>query len=88
VKRATGSHRRDDLQRIHPQIVVRFDRESFDEIAAFAEQKKLSFNAAVRLLTTWGLMTALKESGACPTTTSRVRVAAGPRADGAAGLMP
>jgi hypothetical protein len=58
MKRARGSYRRDDAERINPQIVARFDRETFDEIAAFAESKGLSFNAALRVLAEWGLMAA------------------------------
>src|SRR5260370_42047385 len=52
--RTIGNCRRDDPQRLHPQIVARFDRETFDEIAAFAECKGWSFNSALRLLVECG----------------------------------
>jgi hypothetical protein len=61
-KRAKGSCRHDDPQRLHPQIVARFDRETFDEIAAFAERKEWSFNSALRLLVEWGLMAEKRRS--------------------------
>jgi len=53
---AVGSCRRDDPQRINPQIVARLDRETFDEIAAIAATNDWSFNRTLRLLVEWGLI--------------------------------
>ncbi|MCL2430493.1 MAG: hypothetical protein FWD12_14785 [Alphaproteobacteria bacterium] len=60
-KTARGSYRRDDRQRMNPQIVARFDRGTFEEIAGFAAARGLSFNSALRCLAIWGLRAARKE---------------------------
>jgi hypothetical protein len=52
---ARGSCKRDDPKRENPQIVARFDRETFDEIAAIAARNGWSFNETLRLLVEWGL---------------------------------
>jgi hypothetical protein len=63
MRRAVGSCRHDDPKRTHPQIVARFDRETFGETAALAERKGWSFNSALRLLVEWGLMDARRSNG-------------------------
>jgi hypothetical protein len=53
--RALGSHDKRDTERIYPQIVIRFDRETFDQVAAAALKKQISFAEQVRLYCVWGI---------------------------------
>jgi hypothetical protein len=41
--------------RERPQIVIRFDRDTFDEIRARAVKEQTSFSEQVRKLIVWGL---------------------------------
>lgn len=52
---AVGAFSRKDKNRERPQIVIRFDRETFDHIAAIAKRNGWSFNGVTRLLIEWGL---------------------------------
>lgn len=52
---ALGACRPDDQQRLTPQIVVRFDRETFDQIRGRAVAQHTSFAEQVRQLVEWGL---------------------------------
>jgi len=52
---AVGAFSRKDKNRDHPQIVIRFDRETFDQIAAIAKRNQWSFAGVTRLLVEWGL---------------------------------
>ena len=55
---AIGSCRRDDPERLSPQTVVRFDRETFEQVRALAIRDGVSFSEKVRQLVEWGLETA------------------------------
>lgn len=52
---AVGAFSRRDKNRERPQIVIRFDRETFDQIRAIAQRNNWSFNGVTRLLVEWGL---------------------------------
>lgn len=52
---AVGSFSRKDKNCERPQIVIRFDRETFDQIAAIARRNQWSFSGVTRLLVEWGL---------------------------------
>ena len=52
---AVGAFSRRDKNCEHPQIVIRFDRETFDQIAAIAKRNEWSFAGVTRLLVEWGL---------------------------------
>lgn len=56
AKVARGCCRRDDIAGLSPQAVVRFDRETFDRIAAMAARDGVSFAQQVRLYVEWGMM--------------------------------
>jgi len=52
---AAGSFRRDDKEHLHPQIVVRLDRETFDQVRELAARENVSFSQKARDLIEWGL---------------------------------
>src|SRR5690242_14867119 len=52
---AVGCCKPDDLARERPQIVIRFDRETFDQVAATAARNGISFNEQVLTFVEWGL---------------------------------
>lgn len=52
---AVGCHDARDTMRERPQIVIRFDRDTFDEIRARAVKEQTSFSEQVRKLIVWGL---------------------------------
>lgn len=54
-KPAEGCHVRGDVHRLCPQVVVRFDRKTFDQIRARAVKQSTSFSEQCRLLIEWGL---------------------------------
>ena len=55
AKPATGCYRRDDVAREYPQIVLRFDRETFEQVAALALRQRVSFNEQALTLIEFGL---------------------------------
>lgn len=62
-KTPRGTCRRNDSRTL--QVTARFDRGTFDEIAAFAAARGLSFNAGLRCLTVRGLK-AVRNNGGFP----------------------
>jgi hypothetical protein len=52
---AVGCCKPDDVARERPQIVLRFDRETFDQVARRAANNGHSFNEECLLLIEWGL---------------------------------
>lgn len=54
-KAAAGCHEKKDKQRIWPQIVIRFDRETFDQVATIAARERISFAEQARRLVEIGL---------------------------------
>jgi len=52
---AVGCHHPRDKQKERPQIVIRFDRDTFDQVRALAVKEGTSFSEQVRRLIEWGL---------------------------------
>jgi len=55
MKSARGSCKKDDKHKLRPQIVIRFDRKTFNQVRRLADHNGASFNETIRLLVEWGL---------------------------------
>jgi hypothetical protein len=61
---AKGCCSPDDVNRLSPQTVVRFDRKTFAQIRAQAVSEQTSFSEQVRLLVEWGFEVAKSQGKA------------------------